>query len=157
MTEKDKDFELHQEVDVEAKCLVHGSKYISMHPRIGNLGHGRAFIDLGQAHCRGPGCNGTSQWITLELVVTRWEKATAEQYRTALKHALEMEIGAAMAAGPPLVEDEDEEEEVPVAPVPRPGQPAPAQPGSAALPFRPPSFGGVRAGVPSPGDGKHEA
>lgn len=170
MTEQEEThyLELVHEVDVEARCVLHGKNYISMHPRIMNLGHGRAVINMGQAHCRGPGCNGTSQWITLELVTTDWTNVTEDQFKNAMRHALETEMGVSLAARPPVEEDEEEEEPVKASPTWGPwgpeGRPEPKKEvtvdrPAATLPFRRPSLGGV-AGVPqsmpssddSPGD-----
>lgn len=152
MTEQESYLELTHEVDVEARCVLHGKNHISMQPRILNLGHGRAVIAMGQAHCRGPGCNGTSQWITLDLVVTNWENVSEDQFKKAMRHALETEMGVAMGTPPPAEEDEEPEAPEPkkeVAVVAPLGQPAPAQPGGTGLPFRRPALGGV-TGVPQP-------
>lgn len=142
--ETDPYIKLVQEVDVEARCVLHGKRGISMQPRILNLGHGRAVIDMGQAHCRGPGCNGTRQWITLDLVTTQWTNVSEQEFKASMKHALETEMGVAIEVA---VEEPVEEEPEP--PAPDKKEVAVVRP-APAFQFRRPPLGGP-AQVRQPG------
>lgn len=88
-------FKMIREMEFVAHCLVHADKYISHQPRPLNLGHGRVAIDLGRAVCNGPGCHGTSNWLTIQVYETNWDKATHEQWKAAMQHALLTEMGQA--------------------------------------------------------------
>jgi hypothetical protein len=101
----DKPFRLITEVDFAIECVVHGP-YARGNVRALPLGHGRAYIDLGNSICTR--C-GTSINLTIRTVDTKWEDVPAQKIRDLMKEALEQEFGTSIDAEP---EPEPEEEEV---------------------------------------------
>jgi len=104
-----------KEVELAAKCLIHGTQRITSQPRVLNLGYGRTVTDLGRTSCL---LCGHSLYVTIELFETNWEKITVAQLQVLLRAALEAEY----AANTPADDDEEEEEDTDT---PAPEQPAP--------------------------------